>query len=114
MMFSSLPPPMHHPRTRQMMGVPLLRIDDARRGPRMWPWRFSCMVRVGSITSPPTQNARSPAPVKTMTPTASSSPARSNASHNSRMVLPRKALSFSGRLMVIVALPPATSYRMSS
>ena len=34
----------------------------ARRGPMMWPARFSRIVRVGSRTSPPTQKARSPAP----------------------------------------------------
>jgi hypothetical protein len=67
------------------------------------------MVRVGSRTSPPTQKARSPAPVKTMTPTRSSSAAASKASHSSRMVRPRKAFSRSGRLMVIVARPPPTS-----
>ena len=108
-MLSSLPPPMQYPRTRQMMGLPLLRIALARRGPMMWPRRFSAIVRVGSRTSPPTQKARSPAPVKTITPTASSSAAASNASHSSTIVWPRKALSRSGRLMVIVARPASTS-----
>ena len=108
-MFSSLPPPMHHPRTRQMIGLPLLRIALARRGPMTWPARFSFIVRVGSRTSPPTQNARSPAPVKTITPTDSSSAAASNASQSSSIVWPRNALRRSGRLIVIVARPPPTS-----
>jgi hypothetical protein len=89
--------------------LPLLRIAAARRGPMMWPARFSLIVRVGSWTSPPTQKARSPAPVKTITPTDSSSAAASNASHSSSIVCPRNALSRSGRSIVIVARPPATS-----
>ena len=55
------------------------------------------------------EQARSPAPVKTITPTASSSAAASKASASSRIVCERKAFSRSGRLIVIVALPPATS-----
>ena len=75
----------------------------------MWPARFSRIVRVGSRTSPPTQNARSPAPVNTITPTASSSAAASNASHSSSIVCPRNAFRRSGRSIVIVARPPPTS-----
>jgi hypothetical protein len=47
--------------------------------------------------------------VNTITPTASSSAAASKASHSSPIVCVRKAFSRSGRLIVIVARPSATS-----
>jgi hypothetical protein len=71
--------------------------------------RFSPVVRVGSRTSPPTQNARSPAPVRTITPTDSSSAAASNAWQSSSTVRRRKAFRRSGRLIVMVARPSPTS-----
>ena len=92
-----------------MIGLPLLRIASPSRSWRWCRFRFSAAVRVGSRTSPPTQNAFSPAPVKTITPTASSSAAASNASASSRTVWRRNAFSRSGRLIVIVARPAATS-----
>ena len=65
--------------------------------PSYWP---SC-----ADWSPPVQNARSPAPAKTMTPTDLSQPARLKASISSSQVLPRNAFITAGRLMVIRATP---------
>jgi len=59
--------------------------------------------------SPPVQNALAPAPVSTMTPMEFFQPARPNASISSSQVLPRNALYFSGRLMVMVATPSLSS-----
>jgi hypothetical protein len=92
-----------------MIGLPLLRMATASRSCRWCRWRFWAAVRVGSRTSPPTQKARSPAPVKTMTPTDSSSAAASKASQSSAMVWTLNAFSRSGRLIVIVARPSPTS-----
>jgi hypothetical protein len=58
--------------------------------------------------SAPAQNAR-PAPVTMTTRTLSSASAWSNASSISFIMMPVKALSFSGRLSVIVAILSATS-----
>lgn len=71
--------------------------------------RLSRSLRVGSRMSPPTQKARSPAPVSTTTPTAGSSDAPAIAAHSSRRVRVRSALSLRGRLIVIVARPPAAA-----
>ncbi|SPA25471.1 hypothetical protein CBM2623_A100081 [Cupriavidus taiwanensis] len=59
------------------------------------------------------QNALSPAPVRTTTPTDLSHEAAFSASISSSQVLPRKALYFCGRLMVMRATPSRTSYRIS-
>src|SRR5260370_35521616 len=63
--------------------------------------------------SPPVQNALSPAPVKTTTPTALSHDAELSASMSSSQVCPRKALYLLGRLIVIRATPSRISYRIS-
>ncbi len=64
--------------------------------------------------SPPVQNARSPAPANTITPTDLSQPARLKAWISSSQVLPRKAFITLGRLMVMRATPSVLSNRMSS
>ena len=58
-----------------------------------------------SFWSPPEQNALSPAPVSTTTPTEGSKRASMNASVSSWTVRVRKAFRTSGRLMVIQATP---------
>ncbi len=63
--------------------------------------------------SPPEQNAWSPSPVRMITPTAGSSRASVKACGSSNTVSGRKALRTSGRLIVILAMPSAVSYRMS-
>src|SRR5207248_11675549 len=67
-----------------------------------------------SRMSAPAENARSPAPVTTMTFTPSSvaSPAKQRVS--SRRMASFIALLTSGRLSVIVAMASATSYRIAS
>src|ERR1700678_1452863 len=64
--------------------------------------------------SPPEQKALSPAPVSTTTSTSESRSAASYAAVNSSRVFSRKALCRSGRLIVIHAILPRISYRMSS
>ena len=64
--------------------------------------------------SPPEQNARSPAPVSTITPISGSSCASLKARVSSLSVVGRKALRTSGRLIVSFAMPSALWYRMSS
>ena len=64
-------------------------------------------------TSMPLQNPR-PAPVRMMARTPRSASDRSIASRHSDSIRSSKALSRSGRLSVIVATPPATSYTMCS
>ncbi len=59
--------------------------------------------------SPPEQNASSPSPVSTITPTEVSSRARSSASESSISVWGRKALRTSGRSIVSLAMPSAVS-----
>src|ERR1700733_1449575 len=63
----------------------------------------------GSLTSAPAQNAR-PAPVSTMTRTASSASARRSASVVARTMLSVRAFSRCGRSSVTVATPSLTSY----
>src|SRR3990170_6964850 len=75
-------------------------------------WRSS-PPSFSQLTSPPAQNALSPAPVRTTTPTSSSAPASSNASVSSLSVSPVKALYCLGRLIVIRATWSFVSYRMS-
>ena len=55
--------------------------------------------------SPPTQKARSPAPVRMTTPQPRSRQAAWKASISSSTVWALKALSLSGRLIVIVTMP---------
>ena len=62
--------------------------------------------------SPPAQNAR-PAPRTTTTPTVSSAPASRSDCRSSSYVCTRRALSFSGRSSVIVAMPRSAPYWMS-
>src|SRR5207249_1271137 len=64
--------------------------------------------------SPPAENALSPAPVRTTTPTARSAHAARKARISSSTVSARKAFRTSGRLMVIQATPSRVSERMSS
>ena len=59
--------------------------------------------------SPPEQKASVPAPVKMIEPTSMSSRARAKASRSSARVGGRKALCFSGRLIVILAMLSARS-----
>src|SRR5271165_4796248 len=63
--------------------------------------------------SPPEQNALSPSPVRMMTPISASSRATLNACDSSNSVVGLNAFRTSGRLMVILAIPSAVSYRMS-
>ena len=75
---------------------PLARPPRRRRGSRRRP---GCAGRRRSRTP------RCPAPVKTITPTWSSSRARLNASDSSNSVCGRNALCTSGRQIVILAIP---------
>jgi hypothetical protein len=59
--------------------------------------------------SPPEQNASGPSPVRMITPTEVSSRARSSASEISMSVSGRNALRTSGRSIVILAMPSASS-----
>src|SRR5512135_3809291 len=66
-----------------------------------------------SLTSPPVQNARSPAPVRTTTPTASSNDASRRAVASSSRHAVEYALYRVGRSIVIRATPAAFAYRIS-
>jgi hypothetical protein len=69
MMLSSLPAPMHQPLTAAMMGLPQVRMAAPISITTRSCSRPSCTVRVAWVlTSPPEQNALSPAPVSTITP----------------------------------------------
>ncbi len=108
--WSSLPPPTAYPLTRAMIGLPQPRMISERTLVR----RFIRAAPAGSEASsheisPPEQNAFSPAPVRTMTPTARSASAALKAAIRSSSVSSRNALYFSGRLIVIRATPPETS-----
>src|SRR5712664_4382564 len=81
-----------------------------RYGSRIW---RSSPPSFSQFTSPPAQNALSPAPVKTTTPTSGSAPAVSMASVISRKVSPVNALYCFGRLIVTRAIWSRTSYRRS-
>jgi hypothetical protein len=63
--------------------------------------------------SAPAQKPR-PAPVRTMTRTASSAAASVMAARTSRSITAVHALSLSGRLRVTVATRPSTSYSTSA
>jgi hypothetical protein len=62
-----------------------------------------------SLASPPTLNARSPAPVRTITPISRFHPAWWIASTHSAYVFARNAFMRCGRLNVIVATRPCSS-----
>src|SRR5437868_2842991 len=64
--------------------------------------------------SAPAENARSPAPVTTITLTASSAASASKQRVSSRRMVSFIALCTSGRFSVIVATASATSYRIAS
>src|SRR5690348_16866861 len=81
-----------------------------RYGSRIW---RSSPPSFSQFTSPPAQNALSPAPVRTTTPTSGSAPAVSMASVISRKVSPVNALYCFGRLIVTRAIWSRTSYRRS-
>src|SRR5713101_5685436 len=81
-----------------------------RYGSRIW---RSSPPSFSQFTSPPAQNALSPAPVRTTTPTSGSAPALSMASVISRKVSPVNALYCFGRLIVTRATWSRTSYRRS-
>lgn len=70
--------------------------------------RPSAWARPRPPRSAPAQNARSPAPVRTITRTPSSALARSNASSNSSVIRSLSALRASGRFSVIRAIRPST------
>src|SRR5713101_1313978 len=81
-----------------------------RYGSRIW---RSSPPSFSQFTSPPAQNAFSPAPVRTTTPTSGSAPALSMAIVISRRVSPVNALYCFGRLIVTRATWSRTSYRRS-
>jgi len=70
-------------------------------------------VSAYSFTSPPVQNALSPAPVRTITATPSSNVASLNAACISWRVRVEYALYTAGRLIVTVATQSFLWYRMS-
>ena len=114
--WSTWPPPMAKPLTMATTGLGIDRI-----------WRCtSRMLRRGTPSlpmypplpftdwSPPLQKALSPAPVRMMVYISGSSRQITSASLISLTVSGRKALRFSGRLMVIFAMPFHSSKKMSS
>ena len=73
--------------------------------------KSSSLPPLNPVTSPPAQNAR-PAPVSTMTRTASSRSAACMACHTSSAITSVQAFSASGRFSVTVATWSRTSYRI--
>jgi hypothetical protein len=101
------PAPAATPLTAAMTGLAIVAICTTISAPASSSFRnavtspFFCRPLMYS-TSPPAQNAR-PAPVRTITRTASSWSQPRSAARRSSRIVPVKALSFSGRLRVIVA-----------
>ena len=114
--WSTWPPPITQPATMATTGLGVRRICicKSRTLSRPTPFleslsspRYPSFPRIR--ISPPEQKASSPAPVKMITPTESSSRAILKASASSKRVWGRNALCTSGRLIVIFAMPSATS-----
>ena len=82
------------------------RIPAGRPPPASPPWN--------PAMSAPAENARSPVPVTTITLTSSSTDSASKHRVSSRRMPSFIALSTSGRLSVMVAMPPAASYTIVS
>ncbi len=97
------PPPSRTYSALQSISVPSARMRSGR-SVRFW----ESNVSAPDDRSAPAQNAR-PAPVTTMARILSSLSARENASINSLIIVPVKALSFSGRLSVMVRIWSLTS-----
>ena len=109
---SSQPPPSANPFTAATMGLG----DCSSRRNVPEPLRESASARAASqaassAMSAPATNALGPAPVTIAARTEPSPSSRSVASPSSVMTASLSALSFSGRLTVMTAMPFLTSYR---
>ena len=110
------PPPMAYPATMATTGLGMRRIRICRSSTLSRPiprWATASSPMYPSSPrirwSPPEQKASGPSPHRTITPTSGSSRATVKASVSSKRVWGRKALRRSGRQMVSLAIPSATS-----
>jgi hypothetical protein len=107
---STWPPPIAKPFTMAMTGFGMARMTPCRPCMSMpMPVPVPYPLAPRSRWSPPAENALSPAPVRTTTPTSGSAQAARKAAISSSTVVARKALRTSGRLIVIQATPSRAS-----